>query len=280
MKKIVQLTLVLTLLSAATWQCKRHDPNAYNDYYDAAGDLAKGSDIEDENWKYIEGPYIDNDYIERTTQGNCPETYWGGDTLFVHYGNGQGFCLAPSGRYHLGTVKAYHNGQAGPGLRINISVKDATGRPDNEPYAAVEFMRSIVTLQDTTRDSEGYPVTIFNRSGETSVKTGERITVYEQNLTLKAIRKNDGTYYEYTGEGSGQSGDLSFDFRISEPLIMTPSCTEIVKGKMDINFRDGVKAVIDFGNGECDGRIIIIIIGDEEKSVPLHETKIIYTHQQ
>ncbi len=278
MKRKVYFVLILVSLTAVLWNCKPKEVQSpFEDYFDVANDLAKVSDIEDENWKYIEGPYIDNDYIERTMNGMCPETFWQGDTLILQYGDRNGYCTAPSGRKHWGSVMASHNGQAGPGLQVQIKTMDPPRGSDEEPFALVDFMRSTVVLSDYSSDQDGNPVTIFNWSKETSIKTDDRETVVQSDVILKATQKPQGRFYAYTGQGSGRSGSLEFDFEIIEALEVSPAAPEIVKGKIRVVFHGGETVMIDFGGGEADKMVQIEVAG-EKRNFNLHERLVKYTH--
>ncbi len=261
------LLVTLSILIAGIWGCKPSEPvepNTPQDYLDAAStaeDLARVSDIEDENWKYIEGPYIDNDYIEKTT--GCPIVSWSPqkDSLTLTFGaNGQP-CVGSKRRSYQGTLTATHSGTPKQvGFTINVAVNLTI---DGNQYNGTHVYRLDSIYVTNTGDSVW--VIGIERSSNVAFGDGSEVSI-SGTFSLSKIKTANGSIrYELTGQGSGVNRKgQNFTYSIPTTIEYSTTCDWIYKGIFKLVTDKGVVIEFDYGypnNGQCDNKAQVSVDG-------------------
>lgn len=100
------------------------------------------------------------------------------------------------------------------------------------------------------------------------VKPNGRVIEYSSNRVRTMVEGQDtprwiiDDKYEITGRSEGKSsGGTSFTANIVEPLVVEVGCPFVIQGVLDIEPSGKVKRTVDYGEGECDTEVTIIIAG-------------------
>ncbi len=119
---------------------------------------------------------------------------------------------------------------------------------------------------------------IANRDGNPQSTVTESITVSFPNTSVTGTRDGVRISEWVEGVGSGTwmdnvyhvTGNWQTVFtngfersgEVTQALVYKTSCPYVVAGKLEVS-QDGLTAVIDFGNGECDNQAVFIYNGQE-----------------
>ena len=239
-----------------------------------SGVLAKEHDEEDENWKFIEGAYIDNDYIERPAN-RCPEIRWSpyGDTLYLLYGPTGNGCtgidgILRQGRWVAVDTPPSFGGIPHPGWGIKVWTQGYSRGGDG--FIIEDFD---MVLNDNGEDSIRIWAN-YNWTRRVRVPVDDREVEIEGLYEVERILDNGAHTITYTGSGRGRmAGLFRYSFEVMQPLESSP-CGEITKGQLRVRV-EGLddeekeemlelvekEAIIDFGEGDCDGTYKVIIEG-------------------
>ncbi len=111
-------------------------------------------------------------------------------------------------------------------------------------------------------------VTLGNTSGQTMAWNSNRMRTWiEGESTTYASDALAGVrddVYEVTGTASGTSfNGLAFTVTITEPVRIETDCRFITKGKAELMPEGKALRIINYGDGTCDGYIIVTINGIE-----------------
>jgi hypothetical protein len=124
------------------------------------------------------------------------------------------------------------------------------------------------TLKNLGKNDQGNWV-IESKSTQTITKNGDVSTQNREDITewvsgYETADKSDDVYYK-TGSGSITVNDsLSFNRKITKPLLYDSSCGYIISGTEEL-YRNGNTVVIDYGDGECDDKATITANGTTEE---------------
>ena len=119
---------------------------------------------------------------------------------------------------------------------------------------------------------------IANQNGNPQSTVNESITVSFPNTTVTGTRNGMRTSEWVEGVGSGTwldnvyhiTGNWDTNFtngfqrsgEVTSTIVRKLSCLYLVSGRLEVS-QDGLNAAIDFGDGKCDNKAIIILNGHE-----------------
>ncbi len=261
----------LMVIIGGIWGCKPDDPvtpSTPQDYLDAAStgeDLARMADVEDENWRFIEGEYIDNDYIEKTMA--CPLASWNAnkDSLTLTFGTNGQACTATNGRSYEGSILAYYTGipkQVGFTVNMLVNLK-----VNGDLYESTHKY----VLDSTYFTATGDTVLVWSVQRNTSVTfvDGKNASFSGTFTIVKTKMTNGVDKVSITGSGHGINRlGQPYTFTMPVALETSTDCEWVYNGILKLTTDKGVVIEVDYGHpngGQCDNKAEVRVDGGKFK---------------
>ncbi|MEP6676445.1 MAG: hypothetical protein ABJA78_14890 [Ferruginibacter sp.] len=177
-------------------------------------------------------------------------------TVTIDFGPG---CLCRDGKYRKGKiVTIYTAPMVIPGSKVS-----STFVGYNVDSFAIEGTH--ITENTSTSNMQGWKVTVIDAK-----ITNSNNSKWKKWNSIRQVTQSEGNgtpgfplddVYKITGAATGSnSAGHQWTSVITDALIKKFTCQWIVKGSVRID-RDGMQALLDYGNGNCDNQATITING-------------------
>jgi hypothetical protein len=177
----------------------------------------------------------------------------------IDFGNG---CTGRDGRVRKGKIITVYTGHliwpgsvaetSFEGYYVNDIKVEGSHRIENKSSANV--------LSFETRVVQGK---LTNAQGDYINWNRTRLITQVDGLGTPWVPGDDAFSVVGNGSGTVKKGDHTSEWTSTnlEPLIKRFNCRWIVKGKQAIQRNGGYQGVVDFGNGDCDNKAILVVNG-------------------
>ncbi len=260
--KFVYLALFMIAIVAG---CKKaEEAEDYTEAIQTTEDLARENEKEDNNWMYIEGEYVQEDYIQKPAAlssgllPSCASVTWSNNNtvLSISFGDASSGCSTGDGTVLQGILEATTSGV--PVTQGSVIEVSEQGFPGTGGFKVGER----IVDGNSTATYRGHGEWDIHREFTVTYPDGKQFS-FSGNFHLEKIQGQgtatmDDDVYKITGSGSGTNRyGHAYTFEITDPLVKEVSCPYISEGKFEVVV-GSVTVELDFapdGVNACDKRV-------------------------
>ncbi|MDN3724523.1 hypothetical protein QRD02_09020 [Aequorivita sp. SDUM287046] len=169
-------------------------------------------------------------------------------------------CTLNNGNVVSGSILLEYGPLVAGTYTVNYSFQDFTFN-ENGVSGGGEILYEIANQNDNPQSTVNESITIsFPNTTVTGTRNGIRISEWVEGVGsgnwMDNVYHVTGNWQTEFTNGFDRSGE------VTQELVRKLSCRYLVSGILEVT-QDGVSAVIDFGNGECDNQAVFIFNGEE-----------------